>query len=136
VRDCRPDDIGISVSYPLPGTPFYERVKAQLGAKQNWVDSDDLALMYRGTYHADFYRCLHHVVHAEFRARQAWDVACRQRRSPAPARQLAAGVWNAVRLQLLRRQLAQLARRPQTGAPPVMIPVLSQQAAAIPTEPN
>ncbi len=28
VRDCRPDDIGVSVSYPLPGTPFYERVKA------------------------------------------------------------------------------------------------------------
>ena len=31
VRDCMPDDIGVSVSYPLPGTPFYERVKAQLG---------------------------------------------------------------------------------------------------------
>ena len=28
-----PDDIGVSVSYPLPGTPFYERVKAQLGAQ-------------------------------------------------------------------------------------------------------
>ncbi|MBV9357947.1 MAG: B12-binding domain-containing radical SAM protein, partial [Chloroflexi bacterium] len=25
VRDCKPDDIGMSVSYPLPGTVFYER---------------------------------------------------------------------------------------------------------------
>ena len=33
VRACRPDDIGVSVSYPLPGTPFYERVEAQLGAE-------------------------------------------------------------------------------------------------------
>ena len=31
VRDCAPDDIGMSVSYPLPGTTFYERVQAQLG---------------------------------------------------------------------------------------------------------
>ena len=31
VRACAPDDIGVSVSYPLPGTTFYERVQAQLG---------------------------------------------------------------------------------------------------------
>ncbi|HKP74441.1 MAG TPA: radical SAM protein, partial [Longimicrobiaceae bacterium] len=35
IRDERPDDIGVSVAYPLPGTKFYERVRAQLGAKQN-----------------------------------------------------------------------------------------------------
>ena len=29
VRECAPDDIGISVSYPLPGTPFYERVRGR-----------------------------------------------------------------------------------------------------------
>ena len=38
VRDCMPDDIGISVSYPLPGTKFFERVKMELGDKQNWID--------------------------------------------------------------------------------------------------
>ncbi len=67
VRDCRPDDIGISVSYPLPGTPFYERVKDQLGRKQNWLDSDDLSTMYRATYVPEFYRALHALVHNEFR---------------------------------------------------------------------
>jgi len=39
VSDTRPDDIGVSVSYPLPGTKFFDRVQAQLGAKTNWSDS-------------------------------------------------------------------------------------------------
>ena len=71
VRETQPDDIGMSVSYPLPGTKFYERVKAQLGDKQNWTDSDDLALLYRGPFPQEFYRVLHRVVHAEFRLRKA-----------------------------------------------------------------
>jgi radical SAM superfamily enzyme YgiQ (UPF0313 family) len=71
VRDCAPDDIGISVSYPMPGTRFFERVKGQLGDKQNWDDSADLAMMYEGPYPTGFYRALHGLVHAEFRARKA-----------------------------------------------------------------
>jgi anaerobic magnesium-protoporphyrin IX monomethyl ester cyclase len=72
IRDCRPDDIGISVSYPLPGTKFYESVKVQLSDKTNWIDSDDLAMLYRGPFIEDFYRVLHHRVHQEYRARKAW----------------------------------------------------------------
>lgn len=72
VRKCAPDDIGISVSYPLPGTKFFERVKMELGEKQNWVDSDDLAMLYRGPYPQEFYRILHGRVHHEFRMRRAW----------------------------------------------------------------
>jgi radical SAM superfamily enzyme YgiQ (UPF0313 family) len=72
IRRCRPDDIGISVSYPLPGTKFYENVKLELGEKTNWVDSDDLAMLYRGPFIQEFYRVLHHRVHHEFRARKAW----------------------------------------------------------------
>ena len=70
VREVSPDDIGVSVSYPLPGTRFYERVRVDLGRKQNWVDSDDLAMMYRAKYRPEFYRALHQVVHHEFRTRQ------------------------------------------------------------------
>jgi anaerobic magnesium-protoporphyrin IX monomethyl ester cyclase len=126
VRECRPDDIGISVSYPLPGTPFYERVSAQLGEKQNWVDSNDLAMMYRATYVPAFYRVLHALVHAEFRARR-WSAA----RSPRAA---AASIYHALRLPVLRYRLDRLARlRP--SAPAVVIrPVLTRQAAAIPSE--
>ncbi|MBN8579587.1 MAG: B12-binding domain-containing radical SAM protein [Anaerolineae bacterium] len=72
VRECMPDDIGISVSYPLPGTKFYERVKLELGEKQNWVDSDDLAMLYHGPFPQEFYRILHGRVHHEFRLRKAW----------------------------------------------------------------
>ena len=71
VRECAPDDIGISVSYPLPGTKFFERVKLELGEKQNWVDSEDLAMLYRGPFPTEFYRVLHGRVHYEFRARKA-----------------------------------------------------------------
>ena len=71
VRECAPDDIGISVSYPLPGTKFFERVKMELGDKQNWVNSDDLAMLYRGPYPTNFYRVLHGRVHYEFRTWKA-----------------------------------------------------------------
>ena len=33
VRECRPDEIGMSVSYPLPGTRFYESVPPKNSAK-------------------------------------------------------------------------------------------------------
>lgn len=67
IRETIPDEIGISVSYPLPGTKFYENVKMELGAKQNWTDSDDLAMMYHGTYSTDYYRILYRVTHHELR---------------------------------------------------------------------
>jgi anaerobic magnesium-protoporphyrin IX monomethyl ester cyclase len=65
VRTTRPDDVGVSVSYPLPGTVFFERVRAQLGAKTNWADSGDLSMMFQGAYTDEFYRALHDFVHAE-----------------------------------------------------------------------
>ena len=70
VRDLLPEDIGISVSYPLPGTKFFDRVRSQLGPKQNWVDSDDMAMLYRGPFSEAFYRTLYRVVHSDFRVRR------------------------------------------------------------------
>jgi len=69
-----PDSLGISVSYPLPGTPFYERVKAELQYKSNWTDSDELKIMFRNTYHPAFYKQLHRYVHLSYR----WHLALRQ----------------------------------------------------------
>jgi radical SAM superfamily enzyme YgiQ (UPF0313 family) len=65
VRKTRPDDIGISFSYPLPGTVFYERVKAELGPKRNWTDSDDLCIMFEAAYTTDFYRAVRDALHEE-----------------------------------------------------------------------
>jgi radical SAM superfamily enzyme YgiQ (UPF0313 family) len=70
IRKTQPDEIGISVSYPLPGTVFYDRVKEELRAKRNWTDSSDLAMLYRGPFTTAFYRRLHAYVHRDFRMRR------------------------------------------------------------------
>lgn len=74
LKQLVPAEIGISVSYPLPGTGFYEKVKQQLGDKTNWTDSDDLALMFRNTYSPEFYKQLHRYVHAYYRKVRAISV--------------------------------------------------------------
>lgn len=65
VRTTRPDDIGVSVSYPLPNTRFYERVKDQLGTKRNWRDSDDLCVTFTAAYKNEFYLAVRDALHAE-----------------------------------------------------------------------
>ena len=62
-----PYEIGISVSYPLPGTAFFEKVKSELVEKTNWTDSDELALMFRNTYQPAYYKQLHRYVHKTYR---------------------------------------------------------------------
>jgi radical SAM superfamily enzyme YgiQ (UPF0313 family) len=71
--DLRPDDIGISVSYPLPGTKFHDRVRDELGSKANWSDSDDLSMLFRSTHRPEFYKRLHRYVHKRFRRAQAME---------------------------------------------------------------
>jgi anaerobic magnesium-protoporphyrin IX monomethyl ester cyclase len=61
----RPDEIGVSVSYPLPGTPFHDAVRAHLGSKRNWEHTDDLDMLFHGTYVADFYRRVRDLLHEE-----------------------------------------------------------------------
>ncbi len=80
VREIAPDDIGVSVSYPLPGTKFHQVVSAQLGVKANWTDSGDLAMLFQGAYSGEFYRALANALHLEVRQpakteaiRGAWD---------------------------------------------------------------
>jgi len=139
VHMCAPDDIGVSVSYPLPGTTFYQRVQAQLGQKQNWVDSNDLAMMYHATYVPDFYRALHALVHAEFRARKSfgalagvagrpWTFRRRHGRAAANA------AYHAVHASVLQRRLSRLERLTAPAPPTPLIPLLTPQAAAVPTD--
>ena len=67
INDLLPAELGISVSYPLPGTVFYEKVKADLKEKTNWTDSDELQLMFTNTYKPEFYKQLHRYVHKTYR---------------------------------------------------------------------
>ncbi|WP_280936467.1 B12-binding domain-containing radical SAM protein [Aquimarina sp. 2201CG14-23] len=70
IKELVPDDLGVSVSYPLPGTKFYEKVKDDLRFKTNWTDSDDLAMMFKSTYNTKYYKKLHRYVHKEYRKSQ------------------------------------------------------------------
>jgi len=67
VRGERPDDVGVSVAYPLPGTKFHAAVRGQLGARTNWEETGDLAMLFQGTYTTPFYRRLRDALHAEAR---------------------------------------------------------------------
>jgi anaerobic magnesium-protoporphyrin IX monomethyl ester cyclase len=65
LKRAQPDDVGVSVAYPLPGTKFHELVKEQLGEKTNWQESSDLDMMFSGTYRSDFYRTVRDLLHEQ-----------------------------------------------------------------------
>ena len=91
IREERPDEIGVSVAYPLPGTAFHARVEAQLGRQRNWRDTGELAMLFQGAYSTALYRKVRDLLHAENETGdeddEAWDgleaEAC-QHRSPHP----------------------------------------------------
>ena len=82
VLDLLPEEVGISISYPLPGTKFYENVKMQLKEKQNWKDSDDLAMMFESNFNTAYYRKLHRYVHSRYRIKKGIEGLRKLIRSP------------------------------------------------------
>jgi radical SAM superfamily enzyme YgiQ (UPF0313 family) len=82
INQLLPYEIGISVSYPLPGTVFYEKVRQELKEKSNWTDSNELALMFRNTYQPEFYKQLHRYVHKNYRKQIALHHIWKLLRSP------------------------------------------------------
>jgi anaerobic magnesium-protoporphyrin IX monomethyl ester cyclase len=65
ILEEKPDEIGVSVAYPLPGTPFYQTVRSQLNGKANWEETDSLEMLFHGTYTTEFYRMVRDLLHAE-----------------------------------------------------------------------
>lgn len=94
VRQTRPDDIGVSVSYPLPGTRFFDRVRAQLGDKTNWSDSEDLSMMFQGAYTDKFYHALHDALHAQVDSQNG--AALNDKSTQKAAASKAQHLWNRV----------------------------------------
>ncbi len=72
VMDLMPDNIGISVTYPLPGTKLFEQVSTELSEKSNWEHSDELAMMFTNTYPKEFYKILQRYVHSKYREKQGY----------------------------------------------------------------
>jgi anaerobic magnesium-protoporphyrin IX monomethyl ester cyclase len=111
VMHAAPDEVGVSVSYPLPGTRFHEQVKAQLGSKTHWSDSGDLAMMFRGAYDSAFYRNFRDLLHRQVDLQQS-------------VQDLAPGEYREARAALEARWDALLAgerehRNPEAAAAPV-----------------
>ncbi len=110
VRNTRPDDIGVSVSYPLPGTKFFDRVQSQLSDKTNWSDSEDLSMMFQGAYTDEFYRALHNALHAQV---DSWNSCATQMSEKEEDAQVdPSELWNRV------VQLEKSCRNTRTTVPP------------------
>jgi len=138
IRKIMPDELGISVSYPLPGTDFHDRVKAELGSTRHWQDSDDLAMLFKGPFNTPFYRSLHRYVHSDLAMRRTWQVLTRSPgRQPVGARirlrKAALLAYSTVRVAWSVVAMAVLSRLPHRGIEslPVKLP---PDAAATPSD--
>jgi len=125
IRRIMPDELGISVTYPLPGTRFYERVKAEMGNTRNWQDSNDLAMLFRGPFNTAYYRALHSYVHSDLAQRRALQGIW----SP---RNMAKFMYFTARRALYAGAMAVLSRLPHKGLQPMAVE-LNPKAAAIPS---
>jgi len=127
VDDVLPDDLGISVSYPLPGTRFHARVKSEMSRGTHWRDSSDLAMLFDNPHGTRYYRSLHAYAHARFRLA----LMLRGSERGLPERSVRA-VWYGFRRLVTRAALLVAEReRVTTRSLP---PGLSRERAGTPTE--
>lgn len=81
IRRLRPEEIGVSVSYPLPGTPFFDRVKADL-RDTNWAHAMDNTVLFSGAYPQPFYDAVRELLRTE-QALRTWTPRAGLRRTVA-----------------------------------------------------
>ena len=55
VKTCRPDQFFTTVSYPIKGTPYFEKVSSRLVSIQNWSEGTDRDVQVRGRHSRQFY---------------------------------------------------------------------------------
>lgn len=110
VRELAPDEIGVSLSYPQPGTVFYERVAGQM-SDTSWAASMENRPLYQTPYPPAFYAAAKEVLRSEYSARQASKallglLRARDRRS---ARRLAGALFHRARLPYVHAKMRRLA---------------------------
>jgi hypothetical protein len=111
-----------------------------MGIKQNWYDSNDLAMMYQGSFSTVFYRQLHTVLHKEFRARKSLETLRAAIRGRTPIdktllRRFVGLVYHSLTLPMARLRLNRLQHEPHDNQ--VLIqPELTLAEAATPSPPE
>jgi radical SAM superfamily enzyme YgiQ (UPF0313 family) len=65
VKRCRPDTWLTTVSYPIKGTPYYERVAPRLVSLRGWRESTDRELRIAGRHSRRFYQHADEVLRSE-----------------------------------------------------------------------
>ncbi len=56
VKQCRPDVFLTTISYPIKGTPYFQKVADRIQASGAWNETTDRELRIRGRHSRDFYR--------------------------------------------------------------------------------
>jgi radical SAM superfamily enzyme YgiQ (UPF0313 family) len=69
VKRCRPDVFFTTVSYPIRGTPYFDRVSSQIVRIGEWRQSSDRAVAIRGRHSRRFYHFADELLRAEMEAR-------------------------------------------------------------------
>ncbi len=116
VRRLRPEEIGVSVSYPLPNTRFQQIVAGAM-KKAHWTTSMDNETLFEAPYGDGFYRAAKQVLRSEhslYRAPQTVRAFLHQPDARA-ARRIAGAMWHAARLPLMHAWM-QAAARPNPNA--------------------
>jgi radical SAM superfamily enzyme YgiQ (UPF0313 family) len=71
LKDLKPDTAGFSVAYPLKGTPFYDKVKAQMLPQQHqWVSTNENRLLFKARYPNKYYQLTIRRLQKQMMARQ------------------------------------------------------------------
>ncbi|MDB5393591.1 MAG: B12-binding radical protein [Rhodospirillales bacterium] len=65
LRLAAPDDVLTTISYPIKGTPYYDRVSDRIAGSDAWHESSDRALTVKGRKSRRFYRHAQHWLAAE-----------------------------------------------------------------------
>jgi anaerobic magnesium-protoporphyrin IX monomethyl ester cyclase len=65
VRRCRPDTFFTTVSYPIKGTPYFEKVSSRLVTLRGWEQSTDREFRIRGRHSRRFYQHADELLRSE-----------------------------------------------------------------------
>ena len=110
VRALRPDEIGVSVSYPLPGTVFHAHVAHAL-VDTHWQASMENRTLHPAPFSEAFYRQAREVLRSVHSGGQLRAKAAGFARGPSrrALRRLAGAAWHRARRPLVARRMAALA---------------------------